>query len=87
MKHLSKKSKDRLKESTAKKTLEDINYNFGRSTSEIYKINFLRGIFFGLGSALGGTLVVAIIVWIMSAVGGLIPFLGQFINDVIDAMG
>lgn len=46
--------------------LEDLFYDLNRSRKQIYKINFFRGIFFGLGSVLGGTVVVALIVWIMS---------------------
>ncbi len=41
-------------------------YNFNRSRVEIYKMNFVRGIFFGLGSVLGGTVVIAVMVWILS---------------------
>lgn len=32
----------------------------------IYKVNFFRGIFFGLGSVIGATVVVALVVWILS---------------------
>lgn len=32
----------------------------------IYLMNFFRGIFFGLGSVLGATVVVALVVWILS---------------------
>lgn len=32
----------------------------------IYVMNFFRGIFLGLGTALGGTIVVALIVWTLS---------------------
>ena len=43
--------------------LEDLFYDFNRNRVQIYKMNFVRGIFFGLGSVLGGTVVVAVIVW------------------------
>ena len=42
------------------------NYDFNRSRAEIYKMNFVRGIFFGLGSVIGGTLIVALILWLLS---------------------
>lgn len=41
---------------------------------------FLRGIATGLGIAVGGTIVVAILLWILSGLGH-IPFL----NDITDA--
>ncbi len=32
----------------------------------VYKMNFVRGIFFGVGSVLGATIVVSIIIWTLS---------------------
>ncbi len=32
----------------------------------IYKINFVRGIFFGFGSVLGATIVVSLLIWVLS---------------------
>ncbi len=33
---------------------------------KIYQINFFRGIFFGLGSVLGATVVVGVVLWLLS---------------------
>lgn len=50
---------------------------------EIYKMNFIRGILFGFGSALGGTVILAIVVFILSQVLG--AFLGEgWIHDFKD---
>lgn len=46
--------------------LEEIFNDFYDDRRNIYKMNFFRGIFFGLGSVLGGTVVVALIVWMLS---------------------
>jgi len=46
--------------------LEELFYDFHRSRAEIYKMNFFRGIFFGLGSVLGGTVLIALMIWILS---------------------
>jgi uncharacterized membrane protein YczE len=46
--------------------LEDLFYDFNRSRVQVYKMNFFRGIFFGLGSVLGGTIVVALLAGILS---------------------
>ena len=46
--------------------LEEIFNDYYKDRHNIYIVNFFRGIFFGLGSAIGGTIVVALIVWILS---------------------
>jgi hypothetical protein len=46
--------------------LEDLFYDFNRSRVEIYKMNFVRGIFFGLGSVIGGTVIIAVALWLLS---------------------
>lgn len=47
----------------------------------VYRINFLRGLFFGLGAALGGTLLIAIVVWLLSLFSE-IPLIGRFAETV-----
>ena len=37
--------------------LDDIFYDLYRNRGRVYKVNFFRGIFFGLGTFLGGTVV------------------------------
>lgn len=46
--------------------LEEIFNDFYDDRRNIYKMNFYRGIFFGLGTVIGGTIVVAFIVWGLS---------------------
>lgn len=46
--------------------LEELFNDMYKSRRRIYQVNFFRGIFFGLGSVLGGTVVVAVLVWILS---------------------
>lgn len=46
--------------------LEELFNDFYRSRRSIFLMNFIRGIFFGLGSAIGGTVMVALIIWILS---------------------
>lgn len=60
--------------------LDDIFDDIYHSRPRIYKVNFIRGIFFGVGSALGGTVVVALIVWILTFFVQL-PGVGPFLND------
>lgn len=47
----------------------------------IYAMNFFRGIFFGLGVALGGTFVLACVVWILSLFTEL-PWIGDFADTI-----
>ena len=62
--------------------LEDLFYDFHRSRIEVYKMNFVRGVFFGLGSVLGGTIVIALIVWSLSLVADVFPPLESFFTTI-----
>ncbi len=59
--------------------VEEMFNDMYRDRRNIYLMNFFRGIFFGLGSVLGGTIVVALIVWVMSFFVSL-PGIGQDIQ-------
>lgn len=80
------KSKKRIEndnEIAARKNLiEELFYDFHRNRAQVYLTNFIRGIFFGLGSVLGGTIVIALLVWLLSLFGNFIPPLNNFFNDV-----
>lgn len=65
------------------RTLESIFEGGYVDHHRVYKINFIRGIFFGLGTALGGTLVLASIAWIVTLFQEL-PLIGDFV-EVIQA--
>lgn len=62
--------------------LEDLFYDFNRSRAQVYKMNFVRGIMLGAGSVIGGTLVIALLVWMLSLLGNVIPPLGDFFDGV-----
>lgn len=66
--------------------LEEIFYDLNRSKAQIYKMNFFRGLFFGFGSALGATFLIALTVWLLGKFGDVFPPLADFINNLIDAM-
>ncbi len=51
----------------------------------LYIENFVRGIFFSLGSVLGATLVVALLLWVLS-VFDTAPVIGHFIQSVQDSI-
>lgn len=59
---------------------EELFYDLYNDRKRIYKVNFVRGIFFGVGSALGGTLVLALVVWILSLFVNF-PVIGDAFED------
>lgn len=63
--------------------IEELFYDFNRSRVEIYKMNFVRGIFFGLGSVLGGTIVIALVVWVLGFFVS-IPLIGPTLQQAQD---
>ncbi|MDR0956217.1 MAG: DUF5665 domain-containing protein [Candidatus Nomurabacteria bacterium] len=48
--------------------------------------NFLRGVAFGFGSLVGGTIVVAILVWILARVVNWFPMIQGFTQSLIDSL-
>ncbi|HSW81592.1 MAG TPA: DUF5665 domain-containing protein [Candidatus Saccharimonas sp.] len=60
--------------------LEDLFDDFYNHRRQVYAMNFYRGIFFGLGSLIGGTIVVALLLWLLSALQ-YVPFL----QGIVDA--
>lgn len=66
--------------------LEDLFYDFHKSRKQIYLVNFFRGIFFGVGSILGGTIVVAIILGILSLLTDIPGWTGDFIQYIVDTV-
>lgn len=66
--------------------LEQLFNDFNRSRFTIYKFNFFRGIFFGLGSVLGGTVLIALLIWILTSTAHLIPGVSDFVNNIVHVL-
>lgn len=66
--------------------IEELFYDFNSSRHQIYQVNFIRGICFGFGTVLGGTVVVAILVWFLGQFAGWFPPIGDYIQQIINAM-
>ncbi len=60
--------------------MEELFNDMYRDRRNIYIMNFFRGIFFGFGSVLGGTVVVAAAVWLMSLFVD-IPWIGDTVQN------
>ena len=56
---------------------------YGRKR-KLLKLSFWQGVFFGLGSAIGGTLVLALLIWILARVVDWFPILGDLVNKIIE---
>ena len=69
-----------------KAIIEDLFYDFHRSRREVYLMNFLRGIFFGVGSVIGGTLVIALIASILGLLVDIPGGVGDFIQYIVNTV-
>lgn len=65
--------------------IEELFNDYYNDRRNIYMMNFFRGIFFGLGSVIGGTIVVALIVWILSFFVQL-PGIGDAVQEAQDSL-
>lgn len=83
---IKEKMHDNNERGARQAVLEDLFNDFNRSRFAVYKFNFFRGIFFGLGSVLGGTLVLAILVWVLNLTGNLVPGLADFVNQIVNTV-
>ena len=68
------------------KILDNLFYDIYKNRGRIYRTNFWRGIFFGLGSVLGATLVITIVVSILSLLVQIPGGPGDFFNWVIETI-
>lgn len=66
--------------------IEDLFVDFNRSRAQVYWMNFFRGIFFGMGSVLGGALIITISALILGMFVDLPGGVGEFVQRVLDAM-
>jgi hypothetical protein len=64
--------------------VEELFYDLNRSRVQIYKMNLVRGIFFGFGSVIGGTIFVAILAGLLSLLVDLPGGVGGFVKYVVD---
>lgn len=86
----AKKAVKRLKEDNERgareNVLEELFYDFNRSKTQIFVVNFFRGIFFGIGSVIGGALIIAVGAVILGFFVDLPGGVGDFVQKVLDAM-
>ena len=85
VKKVAEKIKSDNERGARQAVIEDLFYDFHRSRAQLYLMNFVRGIFFGLGSVLGGTVLIALLIWLLSfAVDW--PWVGDMVEQVQDSL-
>ena len=65
--------------------LEDIFASGSGNAKRLLWYNFVKGIAYGLGIFLGGTIVIAIVIWILNLFNQ-VPLIGPFIQNIIDSL-
>ena len=90
MKNYFKKFKDSFhqnEEKNARRTMiEDLLVDMNNNRFSVYKMSFFRGIFFGFGSVIGGTIVIAALIWVLTLTGQLIPGLEGMVVEIVNVV-
>lgn len=60
---------------------EEFFQDYEKRRWSIYRLNFVRGVFFGLGTFIGGTLVIAALFWFLSLFEQ-VPYLSDVIKNI-----
>ena len=86
IKKIKEKVKQNNEQGARRALLEDLFNDFNTSRVQVYKMNFFRGIFLGFGTVIGGTLVVALIVWILTLLVDIPGGIGDFIQNIVNTV-
>lgn len=78
-KHPAKQLRDDIVRGAPKEMLEELFQDFYKHRYRLYGMNLLRGIAFGFGTVIGGTLFVALLLWLLPIFNE-IPFIGDFVD-------
>ena len=75
---------EKINENFKKREIHDLIYILG-SKREILKRNLIAGIFRGIGTGIGFTIITAIIIYFLQKIVRLnIPVIGEYINDIVE---
>ena len=86
VKRATEKIKKDNESGARKAVLEDLFYDFHKSRTQIYKMNFIRGIFLGFGTVIGGTIVIALMIWVLNLLVDIPGGIGDFIQNIINTV-
>lgn len=79
------KQRDNRELDARRQLLEDLFNDLYVCRRKVYWMNFVRGICLGFGTLLGGTVVVALIIWLLSLFAST-PVIGDYIKAIITAI-
>lgn len=85
-KKISSKVKEDNERGARTSLIEELFYDFNRSKTQVYVMNFVRGLTFGAGSVIGGTVIIAALIWVLSMLANVVPPLGDFFNGVSNVL-
>ncbi len=66
--------------------IQDTDKGFAKvsmSRRSLVANNFFGGLAWGFGSALGATVVFALVIWVLGILGA-VPFIGDVVNNILD---
>ncbi|MEI6053962.1 MAG: DUF5665 domain-containing protein [Candidatus Saccharibacteria bacterium] len=82
---MSEEIKDKNEKFARHQLIEELFYDLYENRRRIYWMNFLRGLFFGLGTLVGGTLIVAIAIWALSQFTNIFPSTSDYIKNITES--
>ncbi|MGB4420547.1 MAG: DUF5665 domain-containing protein [Candidatus Saccharimonadales bacterium] len=83
-----KKNSNKVSQAEAfsrRQLFEEMFYDFYQNRHKVYWMNFVRGLSFGFGVLIGGTVVAAAIVWLLGRFVT-IPLIGEYIKQIIEVI-
>lgn len=87
MPNKNKESNVGLNERSARTALlEQLFYDFNQKKTRVYLTNFIRGVFFGVGSVIGATVVIGLVISILSYFTDIPGGIGDFVKSIIDSV-
>lgn len=85
-KKITKRIKEDNERGARQNLMEELFYDFNRSKSEVFMMNFMRGLLFGVGSVIGGALILVVGALVLGLFVDLPGGIGDFVQRVLDAM-
>lgn len=71
----------RQQSAASREVFEEFFNDYIKHRKRVYYLNFIRGIWFGFGSVLGGTIIITLLLWLLSFFQQ-VPFLTDIIQNV-----
>ena len=78
---------DKRYEKSKKDLLDELFYDTYKHKKRIIRLNFYRGLAFGAGSAIGGSILLALVVFFLTKAVDWFPLIGDFVKEIIKYLG